>query len=61
MAQIEQGMLGKLPSLSSSSSRSLQRTDPVVQCCLEEDKEKDDGAGAGFDCRLNIEQVEELE
>lgn len=63
MAQIEQGMLGKLPSLSSSSSRSLQRTNPVVQRCLEEDMEKDDGAGAGagFDCKRNVEQVEELE
>lgn len=61
MAQIEQGMLGKLPSLSSSSSRSLQRTDPVVQRCLEEDTEKDDGAGAGFDCKRNVEQVKELE
>ncbi|KAL1257152.1 hypothetical protein QQF64_012697 [Cirrhinus molitorella] len=44
MAQIEQSMLGKLPSLSPPGSKSLQRTDPVVQCCLEGDVEKEDGA-----------------
>lgn len=60
MAQIAQSMLGKLPSLSFSSSKSLQRTDPVVQCCLEGDTEKD-GAGAGFDYKWNVKQVEKSE
>lgn len=56
MAQIEQSMLGKLPSLSPPGFKGLQRTDPVEQCCSEGDTERG-RSGAGFDCGWNVEHT----
>ncbi len=60
MAQIEQSMLGKLPSLSPPGFKGLQRTDPVVQCCSEGTRKRTERSRIWLwvKCRAYIEESE---